>query len=96
MIAIDLGEKIVIKGVTYLPRQHGSGGIVDQYRIDLSIDGVHWSRAAEGEFANIRSNPLEQTVPFSAAVEARYIRFTALHVVDGQFMSVAELGVVVK
>ena len=47
-------------------------------------------------FANIRSNPLEQTVLLSAPVMARYVRFTALHVVDGQFMSVAELGVLVK
>jgi alpha-L-fucosidase len=52
-----------IKAFTYLPLQDKkTGRILDRYIFYVSNDSTNWERDATGEFANIRSNPLEQTV----------------------------------
>ena len=48
---------------------------------------------AEGEFSNIRANPVEQTIRFTNAVTGRYVRFVATHVLDDEpQVAVAEIG----
>jgi alpha-L-fucosidase len=84
-----------IGGFAYFPRQDWVfEGVVDRYRFETSVDGVTWTtQIAEGEFANIRNNPMRQEVFFSP-VEARYFRFTGLHDVDGtSWIGAAELTV---
>ncbi len=86
-----------IKAFTYLPRQDKTpSGIADKYAFYTSTDGVNWQQAAAGEFSNIRSNPVEQLVPLPQPVNCRYFKFTVLHVVSGNGIAVAELGVKVK
>jgi alpha-L-fucosidase len=93
-IEIDLGKPIILAGFTYLPRQDGStAGMVDQYTFEVSTDGKQWEKAAGGEFGNIAANPLLQRVRFDAKHSARFVKFTATHVVDGAGITVAELGV---
>jgi alpha-L-fucosidase len=93
-ITVDMGNEVTIKGFTYLPRQDKrSEGIVDRYTYEISLDEVNWLPAAEGEFSNIISNPIEQTVIFKAPQKARYFRFTAMHVTSGNGVTIAELGV---
>lgn len=92
---VDLGRDIKITGFTYLPRQDGtSHGMTDRYRLELSRDGERWVKVAEGEFSNIKANPIEQTVPLESAVTARYFRFTGLHAVEKNHVSAAEVGVI--
>lgn len=93
-ISIDMGKVQVIKAFTYLPRQDKkTDGTVDQYAFYTSEDGTNWVKAAEGEFANIRANPLEQVVSLARPLPARYIKFSILHVVAGNGAAVAEVGV---
>ncbi|MEN0052813.1 MAG: alpha-L-fucosidase [Mucilaginibacter sp.] len=95
-ITIDLGKSQSIKAFTYLPRQDKNPeaeGIVDSYIFQVSTDGQNWTQAAEGEFSNIASNPIEQTVKLNASVNARYFKFTAHHVIKGNGFTVAEIGV---
>jgi alpha-L-fucosidase len=81
----------------YLPRQDGkTEGIADKFAYYTSNNGVDWKQVASGEFSNIKANPVEQTVQLSAPVVARYFKFSVLHVVDGNTVSVAELGVLSK
>lgn len=83
-LTLDLGAARWLGGLTYLPRQDGAtAGIVKDYRIETSADGIAWTTAAEGSFDNIRNNPVEQTVPFATARQARWVRFVALADVDG-------------
>lgn len=94
-LEVDLGSDIKIAAFTYLPRQDGtSHGMTDRYRFELSRDGKRWVKIAEGEFPNIKANPIEQSVPLKSAVVARYFRFTGLHAVERNHVSAAEIGVI--
>lgn len=95
-IDIDMGRDVNIAAFTYLPRQDGTAnGMTDRYRFELSRDGKRWVKAAEGEFSNIRANPIEQIVQLKQPVSARYLRFVGLHAVEKNHVSAAEIGVIV-
>jgi len=51
---------------------------------------------ADGEFSNIKSNPVEQVITLDHPHDARYFKFTARHVISGSGAAVAELGVLLK
>jgi alpha-L-fucosidase len=68
--------------------------MTDKYRFELSRDGKRWVTMAEGEFPNIRANPIEQTVPLKKPVSARFLRFTGLHALEKNHVSAAEIGVI--
>ena len=92
---VDFGRDINVSAFTYLPRQDGTAhGMTDKYRFELSRDGKRWVTMAEGEFPNIRANPIEQTVPLKKPVSARFLRFTGLHALEKNHVSAAEIGVI--
>ena len=91
---VDMGREKTLAGFTYLPRQDGTlHGMVDQYAFLISTDGKEWKQTAEGEFGNLRANPVEQTVSFPA-VKARYFKFIARHALEKNHAAIAEVGVV--
>jgi alpha-L-fucosidase len=93
VVVIDLGESLTIGAASYLPPSDGARGVVDRYEWATSADGKTWTTADTGAFANIRANPIEQTVAFATPVTGRYLRFTALHALDDSPPAVAELSV---
>lgn len=96
-VAVDMGKDVEIKAFLCMPRTDGvHHSLVDRYRYEVSQDGKNWKKVAEGEFENIRNNPILQTVKLNKPVKARYFRFTGLHVLGSVHMSVAELGVIGK
>ena len=96
-IVIDMGKTQPVKAFTYLPRNDKRpDGLVDSYAYSISDDGVNWQQVAEGEFSNIKSNPIEQVITLDHVYTARYFKFTARHVISGNGVTVAELGILVK
>jgi len=96
-MVIDMGRKQNIKAFTYLPRQDGdNSGTVTHYRIETSEDSVQWQETADGEFSNIKANPVEQVVIFQKPASARFIRFKATEILSGSGMTAAEIGVLLK
>ncbi|MNQ47923.1 F5/8 type C domain protein [compost metagenome] len=95
-IIIDMAQEIEITSLSYLPRQNGTGGIVKNYQWEVSTDNMTWKTVAEGEFANIQSNPVEQIITLKASAKARYIKFVGKTSVDGKYITVAEIGVKTK
>lgn len=94
---VDLGRDIPIRGFTYLPRQDGTtNGMTDRYRFETSTDGSTWQVGAEGEFSNIKANPVEQSVDVRPARTSRYFRFTGLHAVAKNHITAAEVGVLAE
>ena len=52
------------------------------YRFDVSLDGNRWNTVSQGEFSNIKNNPVEQVVSFNDT-QARFFRLTALENAEG-------------
>lgn len=77
-IVIDLGENYYVKGLVYTPDANRWGmGPVSRYRIYVGDKEV-----AQGEFSNIKANPIEQQVTFPA-VSGEKIRFVVDATADG-------------
>jgi len=94
-VIIDMGELRAIKGFTFTPQQVGSNSnFVSNYEFYTSEDNITWNKQSEGEFSNIKHNPIEQIKNFTE-VKARFLRFVATAAVgNGQSVSIAEIGVV--
>ena len=77
-LVIDLGKEQKLSGFKYFPDQTLWGpGIITNYEFYVSNDNKNWKLVSEGEFSNIKNNPLWQTKKFET-VEARYINLRAL------------------
>jgi len=82
-LTIDLGKEQTISGFKYLPDQGiWNPGIITQYEFQISADNKKWKLADQGEFSNIKNNPLWQVKKFTP-IKARYIRLTALSNTEG-------------
>lgn len=94
---IDMGREVNVAAVIYTPRRNSARGTIDQYAVYLSRDGKDWGApVAEGEFSNIRANPVPQRIDLKAPVRSRYLRFVGKRVLEGSHVAVGELGVVEK
>lgn len=81
-VDFDVGEVKKLKGVSYLPRQDGSGnGDVKAYEIFVSGDAHNWTKVASGVFSGDKA---EKKVLFATPTDARYVRFRALSSQNGQ------------
>jgi len=77
-LVIDLGNNFNVSGFKYLPDQNKwSSGIITNYQFSVSVDNKVWKMVSEGEFSNIKNNPVWQIRNFSP-VKARFIKITAL------------------
>lgn len=90
-ITLALGDIYDVDEFTYLPRQSGVNGIITQYKLYTSEDGVHFTEVAEGTWEN---NKDEKRVQL-AGVEASYLKLEAIQGVGG-YASAAELNVFQK
>lgn len=95
-IAVDVGEKTKIGGVTVHGRSDGNtNGHIVKYRVFVSQDGKTWGSAvAEGELKQPQST--EQRVEFGRVVDGRYVKFEALSEVQNRaYATIAEFGVLI-
>mgnify|MGYP001032654896 FL=1 len=92
-ILIDLGENRTIHSFYYLPDQSEySKGLISSYELSAGITEEAMQVVAQGEFSNIRNNPILQNMYFSP-VEARYFKLKATRMVDERdSLGIAEIG----
>lgn len=99
-LTINFGEGLDVKGFGYRPRTMmvGGGGIVDQYKVELSRDGKKWVTASKDRFDNIKNDPSLREVFFKKEYKkVRYLRFTSLHSIDNKpHSSAGEIEVIAK
>jgi alpha-L-fucosidase len=96
-IAIDMGAEQLIKAFTYLPRQDKkSEGLIGRYALYTSRNGNDWEKVKEGDFHNIEANPVQQLIMLDGPIKARYFKFSALKINNGNGVAVAELGVITR
>ena len=78
---IDYGKEYMVDGLRYMPRQEGgTNGIITEYRIEVSTDGVEYTEAATGEWAGDNS---WKTVDFEP-VKARYVKLVVLDALSAE------------
>lgn len=68
-----------LTGFKYLPHDDTmwNPGLITRYEFYVSLDNVEWKLMSQGEFSNIKNNPVVQVKNF-AAEKARYIKLRAL------------------
>jgi len=82
-LVIDLGSEQNLCGFRYFPDQGMWGpDIITNYKFYVSMDNKKWKLVSDGEFSNIKNNPLWQIKKF-AAIKSRYIRLQALSNTEG-------------
>ena len=88
-----MGQEVDLNGFRYLPGQGRTAGIISNYQFFISTDNKNWKLADEGEFSNIKNNPLWQNKSFNP-IKARFIRLRCLRTADADDMvGYAELDV---
>lgn len=94
-LVIDLGRTLDVSGFKYLPDPYLWGpGIITRYSFETSSDGRKWKTVSEGEFSNIRNNPVEQTKVFQSH-PARFVRLNAFaNTENSTNMGYAEFNVI--
>ena len=96
---VDMGKTYQLSGFTYSPVSADEhAGSVYLYRFYVSRDGKNWELCdGEGEFSNMKNNPMIQTVHFKKVYSARYIRFETMREIDNRpFVTVGEIDVLTK
>jgi alpha-L-fucosidase len=73
--------------------------MTDRYKFEVSPDGNKWAKVAEGEFSNLRANPIEliiSTKDLGKGRKVRFFRFTGTRALDKNYVSAAEISVFSK
>lgn len=96
-LVIDLGNEHNVSGFKYLPDQNKwSSGIITNYQFYVSANNKEWKLVSEGEFSNIKNNPLWQVKNFAPG-KARFIKITALKNTSGDDVAgYAEIDVITE
>ena len=92
-IELDMGAIYDTCGFGYVPRQDGGdNGMIANYTLELSADGVSWTEIASGVLVNDMTDFSERLLGFPTT-RARYVRLTSYSEVDGgPWASAAELN----
>ncbi|SDN17032.1 L-fucose:H+ symporter permease [Pedobacter steynii] len=93
-IVMDMGKIQEISGLLFTPVSETFGkGIPKGYKLDISMDGQHWTEVGSGEFGNIYANPVQQQISLLEKRKTRFIRFTVTRLCDdGELMRIAEIA----
>ena len=93
-LTIDTGNELTIGGFAYLPRQDRRipDGMIEAWKVEVSLDGKKWKKVQSGEFGNLVNDPSERPVYFKKNQKMRYFRLTSLRGARGkQYAAAAEL-----
>ena len=82
-LVADLGEVQAVRGFVYAPKLNGEGGVIVDYQLEISDDGVSWTVISPVlMFNNIVNNPVAQEITFTPSVPTRYLRLVPLRTLD--------------
>ena len=97
-LTVDLGEVVDITGFCYAPATDNTDGTIFRYNFAVSEDGQTWTSCVEnGEFSNIKNNPIPYYVNFGRRYSTRYIRLEPLSEINGlSTTSIGEIGVLLQ
>lgn len=76
-ISIDMGETRAISGIMYKPTQK-LNGYIENYSIEISLNGEDWEVVEKGSFGNIKNDPSVRAIRFDQNLETRFVRLNNL------------------
>ena len=80
-VTLDLGKAQTVSACFYQPDQTAAHeGMISNYELYLGMSTDKMEKVAEGEFSNIRNNPMMQEVYFTPTT-ARYVTLRATRMV---------------
>lgn len=83
-VTIGWSKKQEIAGFIYTPDRTGGGDVIYHYAVQVSNDMKKWKDVeVNGEFGNIKANPIPHEVVFGKPVKARAIRIICRETADG-------------
>jgi alpha-L-fucosidase len=94
-LVIDLGNEQNLCGFRYYPYQNmwEPPGVITNYQFYVSADNIEWKLVDQGEFSNIKNNPVWQIKKF-APEKARYFKLRALrNTMGNDYIGYAEVDV---
>lgn len=91
-LVVDMYQTYNITAFTYTARTDGnSNGMIKEYVIYVSIDGIKWTAAATGEFKNTTAMQVAQ---FASTKTGRYLKLVAKSEINGNaWTSASEIGI---
>ena len=82
-LVADMGAVIPIRGFVYAPKVNGEDGVIVDYQVEVSDDGITWTPISSVlTFDNIVNNPISQEKIFSSYIETRYLKLIPHRVMD--------------
>ena len=91
-ITLELKEETILDALRYYGRDDSVNGRVNEYRVEVSIDGEEWTPVSTGTWENTAGWKLAE---FDQPTAAKYVRLTGLHTFgdsgNDRFMSAAEI-----
>lgn len=91
-LLFDLPEETEVHGFVFTPQPDSPAGTPSHFALSAERDGA-WQCICEGEFSNIRANPVPQRVPFPG-IRAKRLRFVAERTLEpSNHLKVAEFGI---
>lgn len=91
-ITLKLEEETILDALRYYGRDGSENGRVNEYRVEVSIDGEEWTPVSTGTWENTAGWKL---AVFDQPAAAKYVRLTGLHTFgdsgNDRFMSAAEI-----
>lgn len=91
-IVVDLGMVYQLFNFTYLPRQDGENGRINDYTLYVSSNGFEWIEMHSGSFENTAA---PQKITFDETVNGRFFKLIAHSEVNGnEWASAAEFSMV--
>ena len=82
-VVADFGKAVSVEGFDYEPQAGGFVGMTSGYVASVSADGKSWEKVSEGEFGNLRANPVMQAIRFNPT-SARYLKVQATKAIEGR------------
>jgi alpha-L-fucosidase len=91
-IAIDLGQRVQLKGFSYTPQNRDGRGMMEKGILKISDDGTTWREVERFTFGNLINDPTTRTYFFESAATARYVRIESATIAGGDTsLAIAEV-----
>ncbi len=81
-LVVKFDRAVSLEGFDYVPQKDGFEGMASGYEAFVSVDGKKWRLCSEGEFGNLRANPVSQSIRF-APQKARFLKIKATKAIEG-------------